>query len=44
MVYWVKRRKKIIKPAIKELKDQNKYIFGPYPADGFFWNDASTKV
>ncbi|SEG19411.1 4-hydroxythreonine-4-phosphate dehydrogenase PdxA [Algoriphagus boritolerans] len=27
---------KIIKPAIKELKDQNKYIFGPYPADGFF--------
>lgn len=27
---------KIIKPAIKELKDQNKYVFGPYPADGFF--------
>ena len=25
-----------IKPAIKELKDQNKLIFGPYPADGFF--------
>ncbi|GAA0881375.1 4-hydroxythreonine-4-phosphate dehydrogenase PdxA [Algoriphagus jejuensis] len=27
---------KVIKPAIKELKDQNKYVFGPYPADGFF--------
>lgn len=27
---------KIIKPAIKELKDQNNYVFGPYPADGFF--------
>jgi 4-hydroxythreonine-4-phosphate dehydrogenase len=27
---------KIIKPAIRELKDQNKYVFGPYPADGFF--------
>lgn len=26
----------IIKPAIKELKDQNNYVFGPYPADGFF--------
>ena len=27
---------KIIKPAIRELRDQNKYVFGPYPADGFF--------
>jgi 4-hydroxythreonine-4-phosphate dehydrogenase len=27
---------KVIKPAIRELKDQNKYVFGPYPADGFF--------
>ena len=27
---------KIIKPAIRELKDENKYVFGPYPADGFF--------
>lgn len=26
----------IIKPAIRELKDQNKMVFGPYPADGFF--------
>ncbi len=26
----------IIKPAIAELKDQNHYVFGPYPADGFF--------
>ncbi|MEN2283682.1 4-hydroxythreonine-4-phosphate dehydrogenase PdxA [Algoriphagus sp. SE2] len=26
----------IIKPAIKELKDQNKMVFGPYPSDGFF--------
>ncbi len=26
----------IIKPAIRELKDQNKLVFGPYPADGFF--------
>ncbi len=27
---------KVIKPAIRELKDQGKYVFGPYPADGFF--------
>jgi 4-hydroxythreonine-4-phosphate dehydrogenase len=27
---------KIIKPAILELKNQNNYVFGPYPADGFF--------
>lgn len=27
---------KIIKPAIHALKDQNKMVFGPYPADGFF--------
>jgi 4-hydroxythreonine-4-phosphate dehydrogenase len=27
---------KIIKPAIREMKDQNNYVFGPYPADGFF--------
>ncbi|MFC3881579.1 4-hydroxythreonine-4-phosphate dehydrogenase PdxA [Algoriphagus namhaensis] len=26
----------IIQPAINELKDQNLYVFGPYPADGFF--------
>lgn len=34
---------KIIKPAIKELKDQNKYVFGPYPADGFFGMMHQTK-
>lgn len=33
----------IIKPAIKELKDQNKYVFGPYPADGFFGMMHHTK-
>jgi 4-hydroxythreonine-4-phosphate dehydrogenase len=27
---------KIIKPAIQALKDSNKLVFGPYPADGFF--------
>jgi 4-hydroxythreonine-4-phosphate dehydrogenase len=27
---------KVIKPAIRELKDQNKLVFGPYPSDGFF--------
>lgn len=27
---------KVIKPAIRELKDKNNYVFGPYPADGFF--------
>lgn len=27
---------KIIKPAIHALKDKNKLVFGPYPADGFF--------
>lgn len=26
----------ILKPAIQELKDAKKYVFGPYPADGFF--------
>jgi 4-hydroxythreonine-4-phosphate dehydrogenase len=34
---------KIIKPAIKELKDQNQYVFGPYPADGFFGMMHQTK-
>jgi 4-hydroxythreonine-4-phosphate dehydrogenase len=34
---------KIIKPAIKELKDQNHYVFGPYPADGFFGMMHQTK-
>lgn len=33
----------IIKPAIKELKDQNQYVFGPYPADGFFGMMHQTK-
>ncbi|HAS58888.1 MAG TPA: 4-hydroxythreonine-4-phosphate dehydrogenase PdxA [Algoriphagus sp.] len=27
---------KVIRPAINELKDQNKLVFGPYPSDGFF--------
>ncbi len=31
-----KEEEEIIKPAIKELKDQNKMVFGPYPSDGFF--------
>lgn len=26
----------ILKPAIQELKDEKHYVFGPYPADGFF--------
>jgi 4-hydroxythreonine-4-phosphate dehydrogenase len=26
----------ILKPAIEELKDAKHYVFGPYPADGFF--------
>jgi 4-hydroxythreonine-4-phosphate dehydrogenase len=26
----------ILKPAIQELKDARHYVFGPYPADGFF--------
>nr|WP_287937601.1 4-hydroxythreonine-4-phosphate dehydrogenase PdxA [Algoriphagus sp.] len=26
----------ILKPAIREMKDKNHYVFGPYPADGFF--------
>ena len=34
---------KIIKPAIRELKDQNKLVFGPYPADGFFGMMHQTK-
>lgn len=31
-----KEEEEIIKPVIRELKDQNKLVFGPYPADGFF--------
>lgn len=31
-----KEEEEIIKPAIRALKDQNKLVFGPYPADGFF--------
>ncbi|MCE7055509.1 4-hydroxythreonine-4-phosphate dehydrogenase PdxA [Algoriphagus sp. AGSA1] len=34
---------KIIKPAINSLKDQNKMVFGPYPADGFFGMGHQTK-
>ncbi len=34
---------KIIKPAIHTLKDQNKMVFGPYPADGFFGMAHQTK-
>jgi 4-hydroxythreonine-4-phosphate dehydrogenase len=26
----------ILKPVIREMKDKNHYVFGPYPADGFF--------
>lgn len=26
----------VIKPAVNQLKDKNEYVFGPYPADGFF--------
>jgi len=33
----------IIKPAIRELKDNNKLVFGPYPADGFFGMAHQTK-
>lgn len=33
----------IIKPAIHSLKDQNKMVFGPYPADGFFGMAHHTK-
>ncbi|WP_339879564.1 4-hydroxythreonine-4-phosphate dehydrogenase PdxA [uncultured Algoriphagus sp.] len=33
----------IIKPAIHTLKDQNKMVFGPYPADGFFGMAHQTK-
>lgn len=33
----------IIKPAIHTLKDENKMVFGPYPADGFFGMAHQTK-
>ncbi|TDK41972.1 4-hydroxythreonine-4-phosphate dehydrogenase PdxA [Algoriphagus formosus] len=33
----------VIKPAINQLKDQNKLVFGPYPADGFFGMMHQTK-
>lgn len=38
-----KEEEEIIKPAIKELKDQNKMVFGPYPSDGFFGMMHQTK-
>lgn len=31
-----KEEAEIISPAIKQLKDENKLVFGPYPSDGFF--------
>ncbi|GMQ28353.1 4-hydroxythreonine-4-phosphate dehydrogenase PdxA [Algoriphagus confluentis] len=34
---------KVIKPAIRELKDKNHLVFGPYPADGFFGMMHQTK-
>lgn len=27
---------KVIRPAVKELKNQGKLVYGPFPADGFF--------
>lgn len=33
----------IIKPAIHDLKTENKLVFGPYPADGFFGMGHHTK-
>lgn len=38
-----KEEEEIIKPAIREMKDQNKLVFGPYPADGFFGMMHQTK-
>jgi 4-hydroxythreonine-4-phosphate dehydrogenase len=29
-----------ILPAVKEFSDENKFVFGPYPADGFFGSGA----
>lgn len=33
----------IIIPAIKELNDEGKLVFGPFPADGFFGSSTYTK-
>ena len=38
-----KEEEDIIRPAINELKDQNKMVFGPYPSDGFFGMMHQTK-
>jgi 4-hydroxythreonine-4-phosphate dehydrogenase len=38
-----KEEEEIIKPAIRELKDENKLVFGPYPSDGFFGMMHQTK-
>jgi 4-hydroxythreonine-4-phosphate dehydrogenase len=38
-----KEEEEIIRPAINELKDQNKMVFGPYPSDGFFGMMHQTK-
>jgi 4-hydroxythreonine-4-phosphate dehydrogenase len=33
----------IIKPAIQELKNKGKLVFGPFPADGFFGSSQHSK-
>ncbi len=33
----------VIKPAIEKYRKQNKMVFGPYPADGFFGNRTYAK-
>ncbi len=35
-----KEDEQITKPAIKELKEKGHFVFGPFPADGFFGNYA----
>ncbi len=35
--------KEIITPAIREMKSDDKLVFGPYSADGFFGSDAFKK-
>ncbi|NVK49481.1 MAG: 4-hydroxythreonine-4-phosphate dehydrogenase PdxA [Cyclobacteriaceae bacterium] len=38
-----KEEQEVIRPAINQLKEENKLVFGPYPSDGFFGMMHQTK-
>lgn len=38
-----KEEQEVIIPVLKELKDKGMFVFGPYPADGFFGKESYKK-